>query len=40
MQQFEFKQHIVQMYLLRYGLPPKRARLSGLSYLQHQRKKN
>ena len=40
MQQFEFKQHIVQVYLLRYGSPPKRAGLSGLSYLQRKRKGN
>ena len=29
MQQFEFKEHIIQVYLPRYGLPPLRAGLNG-----------
>ena len=40
MQQFEFKEHIVKVYLQRYGSPPKRAGLSRSSYLQGQRKRN
>ena len=40
MQRFEFKEHIVKVYLQRYGSPPKRAGLSRSSYLQGQRKQN
>ena len=29
MRQFEFKKHIVQVYLQRYDLPSKRTELSG-----------
>ena len=39
MQQFEFKEQIVQVYLQRYSSPPKRKELSGSSYLQDQRKR-
>ena len=40
MRQFEFQEHLVQVYLQCYGSPAKRAGFSGSSYLQDQRKRN